>query len=170
MVSADGRFLLVQETAEALNSGWITRRILYDTKGAAVGKMEKLYDADDTTAERPDLDYVQRSLRAILEKRGVAIKCLSPLRPASKRIVTKASGCGVKVTVDGKPFGTAAFSFGEAAMHGADPCDGSLELTWYELTGGSGYLIEATSVMEDDPAIGSFVLGKGHSVVTPKAR
>ena len=169
MVSADGRYLLVQETAEALNFGWMTRRTLYDLKGAASGKLEKPYTADDTTAERPDLDYIQRSLRTILEKHGVDRKCLTPIRPANKKLVAKRSGCGVKVAVDGKSLGTAKFSFGEEAMHGSDPCDGNFELSWYELPGGR-YFVEATSVMEDDPAMGSFVLGRGHAVITGRAK
>jgi hypothetical protein len=165
MASANGRFLMVQETAEALNGGWTTTRILYDLNGAAAGKTVKLYTADDVTAERPDLDYVPRSLRVILEKHGVVAKCLPPIRAASKKIVTTASGCGVKVTVDGKSVGTAKISFGESAMHGADPCDGQFKLTWYELPAKRGYLVEAASVMEDDPAMGSFVLGMGHALV-----
>jgi hypothetical protein len=84
---------------------------------------------------------------------------------AQVKIVTTASGCGVKVTVDGKSVGTAKISFGESAMHGADPCDGQFKLTWYELPAKRGYLVEAASVMEDDPAMGSFVLGMGHALV-----
>lgn len=130
----------------------------------AKGKPAKIYTAEDMTQERPDLDYVQRSLKTRLKEHGVAASCLADVGAKRSGFKVKKRGCTIEVSVEGKALGKAKLDFGEPAMHGADPCAAEFEVKWYALPKASGYLLEVDAVEGDDPAMGRFTLGTTHAI------
>jgi len=137
MASSDDRYVLVQNSTEAMGGGgWSTRRVVHDLKGWRVGIPKQVYTGEAVGTEAPDLDYLSRGLREALKPYRIVSKCLKPFSDRDIGIHVRLTGigeegtrCRARVIRGDRLLTTQTVEFSDVAMHGADLCAANTRTT-----------------------------------------